>query len=183
MSVTQGQAVQFAIERLALSHIQSFGDAGLGYCYFDYTYTYNVAPIVGQKVTVQIISPAVATGGVISGIMDLPGGERFSPWSVAGERAPVTYPTYSQRIRYVGDIRPVMLEYEKLMRVVGVTSNLQFAYGRLPGGGLWEKRCLAMLMPVAAVVNRTLDFEANPTAKTWIEFTVNFEQVGDFVPV
>lgn len=183
MTVTQNDANQFAVARLALSHIQSFGDSVLGYCYFDYSYTYNVAPIAGQSVTVQIISPTVTTGGVIHGITDLPGGGRFSPWSAAGQRAPVTYPTYSQRVRYVGDIRPVMLEYEKLMRVVGVTSNLQFAYGRLPGGGLWEKYCPAMLMPLAAVVDRTLDFVANPTAKTWLEFTVNFEQIGDFKPV
>lgn len=183
MTVTRDEAIRFAVDRLALSHIQSFGDAVLGYCYFDYSYTHSTGMLAGKQVTVQIISPTVTTGGVVSGITELPGGGRFSPWSVAGERSPVTYPVYSQRIRYVGDIRAVMLEYEKLMRVVGVTSNLQFAFGRLPGGDMWEKYCLAMLMPVSAVVDRTLDFVVNPTAKTWLEFSVNFEQVGDFLPV
>ena len=183
MTVNTTTVNQFSITRLALSHIQSFGATPLDVCYFDYTYTYSVAPINGQSVTVQIISPTVTTGGLASGIVDLPGGGVFSPWSTAGERAPVSYPTYSQRVRYVGDIRPVMLEYEKLMKLVGVTSRLQFAYGRIPGGGLWEKYCQAVLMPVVAVVERTLDFVANPTAKTWLEFSVNFRQVGDFVPV
>ena len=183
MTVTAYEVNQFAIERLALSHIQSFGNSTIGVCYFDYSYTYSVAPISGESVTVQILSPTVTTGGVVSGISRLPGGGVFNPWGAAGERAPVDYPMYAQRIRYVGDIRPVMLEYEKLMRLVGVTSTLQFAYGRLSGGGLWEKACQALLMPVSAVVNRTLDFVANPNAQTWIEFTVNFQQVGDFVTV
>lgn len=183
MTVTAHQVNLFSIERLALSHIQSFGDSTVGVCEFDYTYTYAVAPISGQSVTAQILSPTVTTGGVVHGAIRLPGGGVFSPWSTAGERAPVDYPVYAQRVRYVGDIRPVMLEYEKLMRLVGVTSSLQFAYGRLPGGGLWEKYCSALLMPVSAVVDRTLDFVANPTAKTWIEFTVSFQQVGDFAAV
>lgn len=181
MTVYANEAIQFAVERIALSHIQSFGDANLGYCYFDYSYTYPSGLLSGQSVTVQILSPTVTTGGVVHGIVDLPGGGVFSPWSTAGDRAPVTYPTYTQRIRYVGDIRPVMAEYEKLMRAVGVTSDLFFAFGRLSGGSMWEKHCQAMLMPVSAVVDRTLDFVANPTAKTWIEFTVSFRQVGDFV--
>lgn len=181
MTVHQSEANQFAVKRQALSYIEAFGDDSLGYCYFDYTYTHTTGTLNGQSVTVQIVSPTVTTGGVVSGVVDLPGGKRFSPWSVAGERAPVTYPTYSQRIRYVGHIRAVMGEYDKLMRSVGVTSNLYFDFGRISGGGMWEKNCPALLMPVSAVVTRTLDFHTTPAALTWIEFTVNFEQVGDFV--
>lgn len=183
MTVTTAESIQFSAERLALSHIQSFGNSTTGVCEFDYTRTYSSGILTGKSVTVQIISPTVTTGGVTNGIVDLPGGGVFSPWSAAGERAPVSYPTYSQRIRYVGDIRAVMGEYEMLMRLVGVTSDLQFAFGRLRGGSMWEKSCQAMLLPVGAVVDRTLDFVANPAAKTWIEFAVNFRQVGDFVAV
>ena len=181
MAVTAAQTYLFATQHIALGHLYQFGDNALGYAYFNYTYTYPSGPLAGNSVTVKATQPLITTGPVRDGIVDTPGGGSFSPWSLAGQRAPIGYPTYSTKLMYSGAIQPVMLEYEKLMMKVGLTTDLTFRYGRQSGGSFGYKWCKAMLMPVSAIAERVLEPDAYP-AKTWIEFTAIFRQVGDFLP-
>ena len=179
MTVTTADLTSFSVYRLALGHIQQFGTYQLGYVYFNYTYTYSGGVMNGQSVRVRPVSTSVVTGDARHGITELPGGGVFNPWGTAGERAPVGFPTYSQRLIYNGNVLAVEREYEKLMRMVGVTANLSFSYGLRLSGDYDDKSCPAVLMPVGAVAERVLAPASSP-AQSWIEFTAVWRQVGEF---
>ncbi len=80
---------------------------------------------------------------------------------------------------YSGNVLAVEREYEKLMRMVGVTAILTFSYGLRINGSYDDKSCPAVLMPIGALAERVLAPASSP-AQSWIEFTAVWKQVGDF---
>lgn len=182
MTVTTSDMSTFSVNRIALGYIVSFGSTALGVVDFHVsTYTYSTPSLNGQWVKFWPVSTAIPVGGEPqSGLIDLPGGGVFDPWGTAGERAPMRYPTYSQRMVYHGNILPVQIAFEELARYKGTTSYLTFSRGIKFDGSYSTKTCLAHFLGFSAVAERTL--ETASTALTWIEFTGLWRQVGDFLP-
>lgn len=182
MTITTHEMAAFSVSRIALGYIVSFGSTALGVIDFhDHTYTYATPSLNGQWVHVSPVTTSIpGAGDANHGITDLPGGGVFDPWGTAGERGPIRYPVYSQRFMYSGNILPVQIEYEKVMRYLNMTSYLTFSRGILSGGSYSTKTCRAKLLSFNAVAERTL--ETGSTALTWIEFTGIWRQVGDFIP-
>jgi hypothetical protein len=179
MTVTAAEVSQFALDNLAVGIITSFGTSTIGLCEFKQTFTYSSGSMNGLTVNVMPLTVSVNSPSVQDGIMRLPGGRVYSPWSLAGERAPTSYPTYTQRILYHGHVRPVEFEYRKLLQLVGVSSNLNFEYGRASTENYFSaKTCRAMLLPINSIAERVMYPTGAP--KTWIEITATWQQVQDF---
>lgn len=179
MPVNGTELYDFAVNKVGLGTIRAFGTTSLVYCNFNYTYTYSSGALSGQLVRVKPKDTTVMSPRTIDGIHHLPGGRTFSPWSLANERAPAGFPVWTQTIIYSGHIEPVLQEYHKLVRLVGVTSTLAFSYGEVSGGTFSPKSCQAMLLPVSGVLTRVIEKVHHPNS-TWVELTASWQQVGNF---
>lgn len=180
MTVTAANVDQFLLENHASGPITSFGNNVVGVCYFNYTYTYSSGSMSGQTVTTIPHTIAAPSARVYSGIMTLPGGTPYSPWSLAGNRAPTAFPLWTQTIVYKGTVRAVQIELRKLLGLVGVTASLDFAQGRMKlDSSVTSKSCYAMLMPISGTMERVLTTPAYST-RTWLEVTATWQQTGKF---
>jgi hypothetical protein len=179
MTVTAADIEQFALDNIAVGVITSFGASAIGLVELRNTVTYASGTMSGQSVTVRPLTISINSAGVQNGIMTLPGGRVYSPWSLAGQRAPTTFPIYTQRILYFGHVRPVQLEYRKLLQLVGVSSNLNFEYGRAKFDSFFAaKTCRAMLLPITSIAERVMYPIDGP--RTWVEITASWQQVQAF---
>lgn len=180
MTVTVDETDVFLQDTYASGPITGFGDEPLAICYFNYTLTYYASPFTGQSVTTTPLSLTIPSARVYPGIMTLPGGAIYSPWSLAKNRAPTSFPVWTQRILYKGHARAVQQELRKLLGLVGVTSVLRFANGRVKAdGSVTPKDCLAMLLPINGTMERVIT-HASPSPFTWLEVTASWQQTGKF---
>lgn len=176
---TPAEVSAFGFNKLAVGIITSFGATAIGLCEFQYSYTYPSGTMSGQSVTVKPITITVNSPPVDDGVITLPGGRVYSPWTEAGTRAPTGFATYTQRILYYGHVRPVQIEYRKLLALVGVTSFLNFEYGRAQTDVFFSaKQCHAMLMPITGIAERVM-YPVN-APRTWVEITATWKQVTAF---
>lgn len=172
---------EYAIARVAVSHINRFGNL---YLY----YSHNCGD--GGTVAITPLSHAMPSANVQDGIMELPGGRVFSPWSQAGKRAPTTYPRYTQQFMFNGNTDAALMVYADFLAYAGLTRQLQFGYGRTDTansgynvndhGG---KYCNAMLLQVTANFDRNLITGQSPLRKTNFIVTATWQQVGEFAEV
>lgn len=175
MSVTTSEHRDFLISDIATGFITRFYNGPqLGGLFFNQTYTES-----GHTVVIQPISRPIVSHQVQDGIMKLPGGRVYSPWGLAGDKAPTHYPTYSQQILYHGHIDITMQYYQHLLGRVGLTGELRFTYGQTSGGPYGAKQCEAMLLSATASQERPFDTALHPT-KTYIIFTAVWQQTGRF---
>ena len=167
----------YTLRRVALGNISRFGDLRLWYTKtLDDFGTVNITPL----------STAFPSATVHDGIMTLPGGRLYSPWSLAGKRAPVTYPRYSQQFIYSGHVDACLRHYGDLLYYVGLTRVLYFSYGRQTynpndyhnGDHYGAKQCQAMLISVAAPMER--DLNTKLAKLTSFTVTAVWQQTGDF---
>ena len=178
MSITSGEMTAFGQRETAQGYVTQFGRNDFGMCYFDYWfYTYPSGRLVGQWVRVRPMGQLVVTPSFDGGaIKVLPGGRVYNPWYLATARIPTYHPVYSQRLLYFGHSEPVMIEYKKLQKYVGLTSMLELSYGEIALGAHGPKSCPATLLPFSGAMEHKL-----PDDMLAIEFAVQWQQVGDFV--
>ena len=180
MTITTADVDSFLLDNYASGPITSFGNDTVGVCYFNYTYTYSSGSMSGQTVTTIPHTTGVPSAKSYSGISVTPGGEIHSPWSLAGNRAPTSFPLWTQTIIYKGTVRAVQIELRKLLALVGVTASLDFAQGRMKlDGSVTGKSCYAMLMPINGTMERVLTTPSFST-RTWLEVTASWQQTGKF---
>lgn len=169
---------EFSIAKVAVSHVNRFGDMLL-------YYSHNCG--TGGTVAITPLSHAMPSASVQDGIMELPGGRVFSPWSLAARRAPTTYPKYTQQFMFNGNTDAALMVYADFLAYVGLTRQLQFGYGRTgtanTGYNVTDhggKYCQAMLLQVTANFDRNLITGQTPLRKTNFTVTATWQQVGDF---
>lgn len=177
MTITSGDMTAYGQQRTAQGYVTQFGRNDFGMNYFNYWfYTYPSGRLAGQWVRVRPVGQVVVTGHFDSAaIKHLPGGRVFNPWYLATERIPTSYPMYTQRILYFGQREPVMVEYKKLQKYVGLTSMLWLSYGEISLGAHGEKSCPATLFPFGGATE-----SLHPNDMMSIEFSVQWQQMGDF---
>lgn len=168
----------YALLRIAGGYIRRFGGLDLE--------TAQTLAGFGSVVT-NVLSVAIPAATVHDGMMTLPGGRLFSPWSQAGKRAPVTYPRYSVTIMYRGHVDACIRRYTELLYLAGMTAALYFTYGRRHIGTNYydydhygAKHCQAMLVSLSATADHVLITGATPLITTHFTATAVFQQVGDF---
>lgn len=177
MSITSGEMTAYGALRTAQGYVTDFGRNDFGKCYFDYWfYTYPSGRLAGQWVRVRPRGLVVMSNNFDNGaIKQLPGGRVFNAFYIATDRIPTAYPIYTQRVLYFGHVEPVMIEYGRLQRYVGLTSMLGFSYGEISLGAHGPKSCPATLLPFSGATEQQL-----PGGFMNIEFSVQWQQVGDF---
>ena len=167
----------YTVLRVPLGNISRFGDLRLWY-------TQTLADF--GTVIITPLSTAFPSATVHDGIMTLPGGRLYSPWSLAGKRAPVTYPRYSQQFVYRGHTDACLRHYGDLLYYAGLTRVLYFSYGRQTydpndyhdGDDYGAKHCQAMLLSVTAPMEH--DLNTKSSRLTHFIVTAVWQQVGDF---
>jgi len=173
---------EYAIKRIAAGYVKRFGELDI--------VTSQTRAGFGT-VEVDVISSAVPSATVHSGIMQLPGGRTYSPWSKMGKRAPVFYPRYTQQLLYRGHADACLWRYQELLFLAGMTAALHFSFGRRFYNGAeyynydhyGAKYCLAMLESVSMTVDRDAQTKFLPLHKTHFTATAVWQQVEDFVIV
>lgn len=172
----------YAIGRIAAGYIRRFGD-------LDIVTTQTRAGF--GTVKVDVLSSSIPAATVHDGIMTLPGGRVYSPWSLANKRAPVSYPQYTQQLMYRGDADACLWRYQELLYLAGMTKSLHFTFGRRFYNGAEyynydhynTKYCPAMLISVSMTVAHDAQTKLIPLHKTHFTATAVWRQVGDFVIV
>ena len=178
MPITYSEQSDFAYHKVALGYITGFFVSDIGLVSFDKTST-GTGSLSAQTCLIRPKERVIVSPPIADGIMRLPGGRVFNPWGLAGKRAPVFYPTYTQTIVYHGHPELTMREFEVLLTRVGLTGVLYFSYGRIAADTFGTKRCNAIMLPSSATAQRVLNTSVT-TSKTWIEFTASWQQTTDF---
>lgn len=179
MAITLAAYREFMVTDVPLGYIESFTNTNLGSIVFNISYTQSGGPLDGKKVRVRPFNRPVEGSRVQSGLLSLAGGRIYNPWGLAGKRAPVAYPTFTQRIIYTGYVELVMQYYEKLLGRAGLTGDLSFSYGRRIDGTFDSKYCEAQLIGISGIQERNVE-TGTSYQDTWIELSATWQQTGAF---
>lgn len=165
-------------QQVATGYITGFTVDPLGMTSLNYTATGSGAT-AGQIVSVKPKDRLIVSSIVNDGLVRRSDGTIFNPWGLAGSRAPVIYPQYTQRFLYTGHVALVQQTLERFLGRIGYTGQIHFSYGRITGDTYGAKYCEAMLLSVGGATDQNMD-HTQTALRTVIEVTATWQQTGAF---